>query len=359
MKFADNTNTNIAKVGDSFIALTESPTPIEFDPLTLETKGAFEYQDRMRSVISTAHPQFDFHKKILINYTVDFSLLSSYKIFYIKAGRKSRSLLTSIPVKTPAYMHSFGMTENYLILTEFPLLINPLRFLWGGKPFIENYYWKPERGTRFLLISKNDGEIVRIFETEHFFSFHHINAFEHLDQIVMDLAAYPDDAIIGKLYLDQLRQPSELAFPPIEIRRYRLSMEGGPVTYEVITDEAIELPRINDLENNAKAYRYAYGVGHNKQRPYDFANRLTKIDFDKGSAKIWWRNACFPGEPVYVSTPDPRAEDDGVVLSVILDVERQNSFLLILDAQSFSEIGRVELPHPMPFGFHGQFFRNV
>ena len=33
--------------------------------------------------------------------------------------------------------------------------------------------------------------------------------------------------------------------------------------------------------------------------------------------------------------------------------------LLILDAGSFEEIGRAEVPHPIPFGFHGQFFDDV
>ena len=32
------------------------------------------------------------------------------------------------------------------------------------------------------------------------------------------------------------------------------------------------------------------------------------------------------------------------------------SFLLVLDAATLVEIGRAECPHPIPFGFHGNYF---
>ena len=67
--------------------------------------------------------------------------------------------------------------EHYVILVEFSLIVNPLSILLSGKPFIENFIWKPERGARFLVMSKGDGNIVGTYESEAFFAFHHINAF--------------------------------------------------------------------------------------------------------------------------------------------------------------------------------------
>ena len=67
---------------------------------------------------------------------------------------------------------------------------------------------------------------------------------------------------------------------------------------------------------------------------------------------------CYPGEPVFVSGPQARDEDEGVVLSVVLDADRGNSFLLILDAQSFGEVARAEVPQHIPFGFHGEYVRG-
>ena len=51
--------------------------------------------------------------------------------------------------------------------------------------------------------------------------------------------------------------------------------------------------------------------------------------------------------------PGGRREDDGVLLSVVLDAGRRTSFLLVLDARDMSELGRAAVPHHIPFGFHG------
>ena len=35
----DNPNVNLARIGERYIAMTETPMPIEFDPETLDTVG--------------------------------------------------------------------------------------------------------------------------------------------------------------------------------------------------------------------------------------------------------------------------------------------------------------------------------
>lgn len=47
------------------------------------------------------------------------------------------------------------------------------------------------------------------------------------------------------------------------------------------------------------------------------------------------------------------------MLSVVLDAPRGTSFLLVLDAATFTEVARAELPHPVLFGYHGQFYDDV
>ena len=72
----------------------------------------------------------------------------------------------------------------------------------------------------------------------------------------------------------------------------------------------------------------------------------------------WGEPGCYPGEPVFVPSPEATGEDDGVVLSVVLNARTGRSFLVVLDAVSFEELGRAEAPHHIPFGFHGQYFAN-
>ena len=71
----------------------------------------------------------------------------------------------------------------------------------------------------------------------------------------------------------------------------------------------------------------------------------------------WQEEGCYPGEPIFVAAPHGAREDDGVVLSLVLDATREKSFLLVLDATSLKEIGRAWLPHAVPLGLHGAFFK--
>jgi len=48
-----------------------------------------------------------------------------------------------------------------------------------------------------------------------------------------------------------------------------------------------------------------------------------------------------------------------VLLSVVLDIGKERSFLLVLDAASLNELARAEAPHAIPFHFHGNYFPNA
>ena len=62
---------------------------------------------------------------------------------------------------------------------------------------------------------------------------------------------------------------------------------------------------------------------------------------------------------MFVARPGGEDEDDGVLLSVVLDADAERSFLLVLDAADLRELARAEVPHHIPFGFHGQFARGA
>jgi len=52
-------------------------------------------------------------------------------------------------------------------------------------------------------------------------------------------------------------------------------------------------------------------------------------------------------------------ENQGVILSVIRDAVKTQSFLLILNAHSFEELGRAYFPHYVPLEFHGLFMSGI
>jgi carotenoid cleavage dioxygenase-like enzyme len=87
-------------------------------------------------------------------------------------------------------------------------------------------------------------------------------------------------------------------------------------------------------------------------------DRIVKLDLTDEVARAWSEPDCYPGEPVFVARPEAEREDDGVVLSVVLDAAAGSSFLLVLDAADLSELARAQVPHHIPFSFHGQFVRT-
>ena len=83
--------------------------------------------------------------------------------------------------------------------------------------------------------------------------------------------------------------------------------------------------------------------------------RIVKADMDTGETKTWHEPGAFAGEPVFVAAPDAKDEDDGVLLSIVLDAPSESSYLLVLDAATLAERARATVPERIPFGFHGQF----
>ncbi|MGO8948793.1 MAG: carotenoid oxygenase family protein, partial [Ktedonobacterales bacterium] len=86
---SDNANVSISKVGEEFIALTEVPLPVIFDPETLETLGVFDFQDQMSGQLTTAHPHYDLERQAGVNYLLHMSAKSAYTVYAIKAGSLS------------------------------------------------------------------------------------------------------------------------------------------------------------------------------------------------------------------------------------------------------------------------------
>jgi beta,beta-carotene 9',10'-dioxygenase len=346
----DNANINIMRLGERFISMTETPMPVQFDPHTLETAGVQPYE--VPGQLTTAHPHADRASGGMLNYAAKLGRVSSYRFFAVDPQASKARKIGSLPVKEPAYMHSFGLTERWLVLAEFPLVVNPLALALSGRPYIENYKWKPELGTRFTLVDRATGEATGGFQTDACFAFHHVNAYERDGEVVVDMCVFADASVIEDLYLDRLRAGKPIQAP--ELTRFRLGRNDRSVRRERLADGDVELPRINYGRCNERPYRYVWG---NSDGPSGWLQRIVKIDVDDGATLAWSQDGCYPGEPVFVARPGAEDEDDGVLLSVVLDAAAESSFLLVLDAADLSELARARVPHHIPFGFHGQFAR--
>jgi carotenoid cleavage dioxygenase-like enzyme len=348
----DNTAVSLAKLGDRHYAMTEAPISVQFDPHTLETLG---YSDRYPGTFATAHPHVDPDSGALINVATRMGPRNSYRFFVHAPGKRPRVLATK-GVSRPGYVHSFAMSQRYIALTEFPFTVNSIEIPLSGRPFIENFRWHPERATRILVFDRHTGKKIGTYETEAGFAFHHVGAWDEDGRLVMEYCDHGSPEIIDAFYIDRLRRARTGDFrPQPRLRRVVVDLDGRTTSTEYRSQEAIELPRINE-QSYLGPYRFVYGIGTTAENNYDTADRLVKIDNESGDAAVWHEPAAYVGEPVFVPSPESNAEDDGVILSVVLDAGRERSYLLALDARSMTELARAYAPHVIPFGFHGEFY---
>ena len=205
--FTDNANVNLVRIGERYIAMTETPLPIEFDrrdaghhrPAALRRQG--RRPGHHRAPTPRSRPQ---RARELLGRTS--RARASTGSGACRPARTARRLIASLPVAEPAYMHAFGMSERYLILAEYPLRVNPLKLAFSGRAFIKNYRWQPEQGTRFQVVDRETGALRGTYETDAFFAFHHVNAFERGDELVVDLVAF-DDSTHHRLALPRRARP--------------------------------------------------------------------------------------------------------------------------------------------------------
>jgi beta-carotene 15,15'-monooxygenase len=370
----DNTNVVAERVGETYVALTETPRWVAFDPDTLERRGHVQYDGPAPSgQLSCAHLRRDPATGTLVNVETAFGRTSRYHVHAV-TGPGERDHVASIPVDEPAYMHSFALTPNYVVLTEFPFVVDPLGLLLPGDqgPFVEQFEWKPERGTRFLVVDRASGDVVADPRADAFFGFHHVNAYEggegprpsgHRpeagEELVVDLETVPSVDAIESLYLDALRA-GELDALAGRLERFRVDLDAGTVQRRELYDGGTALPTVPP-ERWTRPYRYAYAQG--TDRPVsDWPRTLVKVDVEAGTATTFEDGGTFLSEPIFVPRADGAGADGdvpadrGVVLAVALDREAERSDLLVLDGETMTERARAPLPHAVPFDFHGRFF---
>lgn len=82
---------------------------------------------------------------------------------------------------------------------------------------------------------------------------------------------------------------------------------------------------------------------------------IVKFDNVTQTSVFWETEAHTPGEPIFVANPKGDHEDDGVLLTVVLDGINEKSYLLILNAKDLEELGRAEVGNPIALGFHGAY----
>lgn len=286
-----------------------------------------------------------------------------------------------------SYNHSFGMSEKYIVLIEQPLLAHSIKLLASqvqGKALKDCLGWEPTEKTRFILIEKQSGKVLPTkYVGPPFFFYHIINAYDEDGYVVFDIIAHANAETLDKFSLSKLRNNEYDQTDPPNVHRYVLPLienlkdvgskdnlvnlqytsakaEKSPedvivCTPEKIGEPGIELPRINFTKHGGRKYRYVYGTG--LYTDGHFKRAIGKLNLETQEVAVWKgeESQCL-SEPCFVPNPSGREEDDGVIITTLLDSQKENNeALLIVDAHSFKELARIEIPHRGIVGNHTLF----
>ncbi|XP_075858628.1 carotenoid-cleaving dioxygenase, mitochondrial isoform X4 [Microcebus murinus] len=230
-----------------------------------------------------------------------------------------------------------------------------------------------------------------LYYSKPFVTFHQINAFEDQGCVIIDLCCQDNGRNLEVYQLQNLRRAGEgldqvynstaKSFPRRFVLPLNVSLnapEGenlSPLSYssasavkqadgkiwcshenlhhEDLEEEGgIEFPQINYSQFSGKKYHFFYGCGFR----HLVGDSLIKVDVVNKTLKVWREDGYYPSEPIFVPVPGATEEDSGVILSVVITPnQNESNFLLVLDAKNFEELGRAEVPVQMPYGFHGTF----
>ncbi|CAN1784995.1 Carotenoid cleavage dioxygenase 8 homolog B, chloroplastic [Linum perenne] len=366
----DNANTGVVKLGDGrVVCLTETQKgSIVVDPNNLDTIGKFEYTDSLGGLIHSAHP--------IVTESEFLTLLPDlirpgYLVVRMEAGSNERKVIGRVDCRggpSPGWVHSFPVTEHYVVVPEMPLRYCAQNLLKAEPTPLYKFRWYPESKAFMHIMCKASGNIVASVEVPLFVTFHFINAYEEKDEdgrvtaVIADCCEHSaDTTILENLKLQNLRSFIGIdALPDAKVGRFRIPLDGSPKGELEAALEPEEHGRGMDMcsINPAflgKKYRYAYACG--AQRPCNFPNTLTKIDLMEKKAKNWYDEGTIPSEPFFVARPGATEEDDGVVISMVSEKDG-GGYAVLLDGKTFEEIARARFPYGLPYGLHGCWVPN-
>jgi beta,beta-carotene 9',10'-dioxygenase len=354
-RISDNTNVNIVKMGHELVAMTEGDRQLVIDEGTLAAVRPVDYaQDTLKGAILSAHPHFDFGRGKVVNLATRFGLGGEISIYEHGPEERQRHVIGSWRTRRVPYMHTFGLTPQHAILVAHPFTVSPAKMLWSNKGYIDHFDWRPEEGTRLVVLDRANGK-VREHVTDPFFVFHTVNAFERGDETILDVLAYPNADIMSSLDTDRMAE----TLPDLRPELIRITLRPGHerAGLQKLSDTGFEFPSTRYKLVNGRAYRYAYGASDGYAGS-TYTSSIVKVDVDTGATKSFEDGKHVFGEPLFVPRPHSTDEDDGVLLSVGSAPDAATSVLAVIDAKTLALVARAEVQSSIPLGFHGSFLRS-
>ena len=201
-------NTNVLMHAGTLFALWEGGKPTRLDPVTLATLGEDDLDGLLREDEGcSAHPRVDARTGEWWNFTSLFGRENRTAVLRRDAARRT-TRVADLLMPHSSMAHDFALTDRYAVLLYCPMVLPriPILLMLGQRGFAQCLSWKPELGTKIVLQPRTGGA-PRMVSTDPRYIYHVIHSFDDGDDVVVDVCAYTDDAV--------MRTHREVLFGPI------------------------------------------------------------------------------------------------------------------------------------------------
>jgi carotenoid cleavage dioxygenase-like enzyme len=351
-------NVSVYPYSGTLLAFGEQGLPLELDPVTLESRGEFNFSGRLNDVSPfAAHPKFDFITGEMFNFGIAFSSVEPHLNLY-RFGEGGQLLYRKrLPIAYPCSIHDFSLSQSYAVFYLSPYILNMEALARAGRTLMDSLSWEPERGSRLLIVARDTGEQVTTIPIGNHYCLHLINCFEKDDRLTVDVLEmerpiYDQYQVVPDLFTDVCEgQPVRFV---IDVDNSEL-VKTTAIDYRLAPDFPSIAPR-----QFTQPYRdfWMLGISATGQRGRKFFDQLIHADWASAKTRDIYQappQHYLGGEPIFVG--NPREEKAGAVICQVFDAERVRSSFVIFDAFKVARgpVATLGLKEPIHLGFHASF----
>ena len=343
---ANAANISVMPVGGEIWALWEAGSPIAIDPTDLSTKDMKTLRPDLAHAPFLAHPRRDPGGDIW-----NLGVSGSKAIVWRLGPDGALKAVDMVDLPMASYVHDFTATRRHLILVLEPWIQDRMVM-----PLSSSFSWRPELGTKVLVLDKADLTQRRTYDLPPFFAFHYGSAWEERDGTLRFDGCFTEDARFattnGKAFMAGAFVPE-----PASILTLVTLRPDGRATLDP-TGVSAEFPRI-DGRRAGEARRYTVHATATAPGAPLFHGVAT-YDWKTGKSDVYDFGAShLMEEAVFVSRPGGSDELDGWLVAPSVNTRARATELHVFDARRIAAgpLCTWRSDHLLPVSLHGAFVK--
>lgn len=360
-KRANNKNqpsVNIIPWDGRLLGLSEGGHPTAVNPQDLSFQTYWDFHGTLpKNVNFTAHPKYDPATGEGFAYGMEQGPSMALCVFRMNPEDGTVTMLHKVPQKGFFMLHDMFITKNHFVFAIPPVKYNLGALLSGKVTVAKAIKYFENEPLRFIILKRDGtGKPITITQPGNMV-FHNGNAFEKDGKIIVDCFLQPDGYVLEALQsLDQNGDMPSVEQPP-QFTRFELDPVKAEVVGRTVLAEDQDFPRFDIRQSGQEARHLYVGEGDlDDVDPLRFA-RIVRHDFGGGSSvAATVKDSQTFGEPVFIpKASGAEKEDNGWILDLMYDGDRNETALEIRDAATLELQARAWTGQHFPLGFHGNF----